>query len=129
VGRQLRQRPISSLATAITRRCPACGQGKLYASYLKVADRCSVCDLSLADHDTGDGPAVFVILPVGFITVGLAFWFEATFMPPTWLHLVIWLPVILGLSLGLLPILKAWLIAQHYRHELPGDGAVGSDRT
>ena len=127
VGRQLSQAGISSLAAAIGRRCPACGQGKLYASYLKVAERCSVCDIFLGDHDSGDGPAFFVILPVGFIVVGLAFWFEASFAPPYWLHLVIWLPVTLALSLVMLPPLKAWLIAQHYRHKLPSDRLAGDD--
>jgi uncharacterized protein (DUF983 family) len=127
VGQQLTTREISSLAAAIGRRCPACGRGKLYASYLKVAARCLVCDISLGDHDSGDGPAFFVILPVGIIVVGLAFWFEATFAPPYWLRLVIWLPVTLALSLVLLPPLKAWLIAQHYRHNLPSDRLVGND--
>ena len=35
-----------------------------------------------------------------------------------WVHMVLWLPLILGLSLGLLPLLKAWMVAQYYRHDL-----------
>jgi len=125
VGRQLSQ-PVSSLAAAIGRRCPACGQGKLYSAYLKVADRCTVCGLDLKQQDSGDGPAVFVIMLVGFIVVGLALWVEVRFTPSYWLHMVIWLPLTLVLSLGMLPVLKAWMIALHYRHNLldqrPGDG-------
>lgn len=117
MGRQLSQ-PVSSLAAAIGRRCPACGRGKLYSSYLKVADSCTVCGLDLKRQDSGDGPAVFVIMLVGFIVVGLALWVEVRFTPPYWLHLVIWLPLTLALSLGMLPLLKAWLIAQHYRHNI-----------
>ncbi len=124
MGRQLSQ-PISSLAAALGRRCPACGQGKLYVSYLKVADQCTVCGLDLKKQDSGDGPAVFVIMLVGFVVVGLALVVEVQLTPPYWLHLVLWLPLTLLLSLGLLPVLKAWLIAQHYRHNLldrrPGD--------
>ena len=55
VGRQL-SRPAPTLGVALRRRCPACGQGKLYSSYLKVADRCSVCGLDLKRQDSGDGP-------------------------------------------------------------------------
>ena len=62
---------------------------------------------------------------VGFIVVGLALWVEVRFMPPYWLHLAVWLPLILLLSLSMLPVLKAWLVAQHYRHNIldrrPGD--------
>ena len=109
---------VSRLAAALGRRCPACGEGRLYVSYLKVADRCPVCDLDFHAEETGDGPAVFIILIVGFIVVGLALWLEMTLSPPMWLHMVLWLPLILGLSLGLLPLLKAWMVAQHYRHDL-----------
>jgi uncharacterized protein (DUF983 family) len=125
VGRQL-SHPVSPIAAALGRRCPGCGQGKLYGSYLKVADRCTVCGLDLKEQDSGDGPAVFVIMLVGFIVVGLALVVEVQLTPPYWLHLVIWLPLTLLLSLSLLPVLKAWLIALHYRHNLldprPGDG-------
>lgn len=112
------KRDVSRLAAALGRRCPACGEGHLYVSYLKVVDRCPVCDLDLHSHDSGDGPAVFIILIVGFVVVGLALWLEMTLSPPMWVHMVLWLPLILGLSLGMLPLLKAWMVAQYYRHGL-----------
>ena len=125
MGWQLSERRVSTLAAALGRRCPACGKGRLYRSYLKIAERCPVCGLDLARHDTGDGPAVFVILLVGFAVVGLALWVEVRFQPPYWMHLTLWLPLTLALSLALLPPLKAWLVAQAYRHDLlrqrPGD--------
>jgi uncharacterized protein (DUF983 family) len=105
----------------LRRRCPACGKGRLYESYLKVAGRCAVCDLDLGSQDSGDGPAVFIIMFVGFVVVGLALWVEVAFAPPMWLHLSAWIPLIVGLALVLLPPLKAWLIALHYRHDLLGE--------
>ncbi len=110
--------PLSSLRAGLGRRCPRCGEGRLYAAYLKVAKRCSVCGLNLAGHDAGDGPAVLVSLITGFVVVGAALLVEVRFTPPYWLHMVLWAPSILALSLGLLPVTKAWLIAQHYRHDL-----------
>ncbi|HEX9648018.1 MAG TPA: DUF983 domain-containing protein [Alphaproteobacteria bacterium] len=120
VGRQLRG-AISPLSAALRRRCPRCGEGRLFAGYLTVAERCEVCDLDLRRQDTGDGPAVFVILLLGFIIVGLALAVEVRVAPPYWLHLILWLPLTIGLALVMLPPLKAWLIAQHYRHDLLDD--------
>ena len=53
---------------------------------------------------------------VGFIVVGLALFVEFTFHPPYWLHAVLWIPLVLGLSIGLLRPLKGLMIAQQYRH-------------
>ena len=52
---------------------------------------------------------------VGFIVVGLALVVEFTLHPPYWLHAVLWIPLVLGLSIGLLRPLKGLLIAQQYR--------------
>ena len=56
-------------------------------------DRCEVCGLDLRAHDAGDGAAVGVILLLGAIVVGLAFWVEFRFSPPLWLHAILW-PVV-----------------------------------
>ena len=48
-------------------RCPNCGEGPLFAGFLKVSPRCEACGLDLAKADSGDGPAVFVILIAGFV--------------------------------------------------------------
>jgi len=53
---------------------------------------------------------------VGFIVVGLALFVEFTFSPPYWVHAILWIPLVIGLSLGLLRPLKGFLIAQQYRH-------------
>ena len=58
---------------------------------------------------------------VGAVVIGMALWVEVTFHPPHWLHLVIWTPVIIGLSVFLLHPMKALLIALQYRHKA-GEG-------
>jgi uncharacterized protein (DUF983 family) len=89
-------------------RCPRCGAGKLYAGFLTLAPRCTSCDLDYAFIDAGDGPAVFVILIVGFIVMAAALYTEVKFRPP------IWLPLVVGLSLGLLRPIKGILVALQY---------------
>jgi uncharacterized protein (DUF983 family) len=54
---------------------------------------------------------------VGFIVVGLALFVEFTFHPPYWVHVVLWVPLVLGLSLGLLRPLKGLMIAQQYKQK------------
>jgi len=119
--------PVSPLVAGLTCRCPRCGRGRLFAGFLSVADRCQVCGLDLRTQDTGDGPAVFVIMALGFVVVAAALWLELAFKPPLWLHLVIWLPVTVAGALALLRPFKAVLIALHFRHGLmqPPDHRAG----
>ncbi len=106
----------SSLEVALKRRCPRCGEGRLYKSFLTIADKCDRCDLDFSELDSGDGPAVFIIMIAGFVIVGLALYVEVAYRPDYWVHAVLWLPLGVLLPLALLPVLKAWLVAQQFRH-------------
>jgi uncharacterized protein (DUF983 family) len=109
-------RRVSPFTAGFRRCCPRCGRGRLFQSYLKVAPQCGECDLDFAAHDAGDGPAVFVILILGFIVVGLALWVDLTYRPPLWFHAILWSTLILGGTLTMLPVLKALLIALQFKH-------------
>lgn len=106
----------SPFSTGLRCRCPACGKGRLYNGVLTVAPKCESCGLDLSAHDSGDGPAVFVIFILGFVVVGAAFVVEMTFEPPLWVHAAIWIPVIIGLAILLLRPAKAIMVALHYKH-------------
>jgi len=106
----------SLLFVALRCRCPRCGQGRLYRSILEVRARCEHCDLDLAGNDAGDGAAALVILVLGAIIVGLAFWTEFRFAPPLWVHAILWPVVTVPLAIALIRPAKAALIAMQYRH-------------
>lgn len=109
--------PTPSLfQVAIACRCPRCGSGKLFRGLLEVRDRCDVCGLDLRAHDAGDGAAVGVILVLGAIIVGLAFWVEFRFSPPLWLHAVLWPVVTIPLAVLMMRPAKAALVALQFRH-------------
>lgn len=110
--------PTSPWRAGLLCRCPRCGEGPLFAGLLTVAPLCDGCGLDLAAQDSGDGPAVFVILVLGALVVGLALAVELIFAPPLWLHMVLWPPVILIGAVALLRPFKATLIAFQYRHRL-----------
>ena len=63
---------VSMARAALGCRCPRCGEGPLFAGLLRVRPTCAICGLDLSAQDAGDGPAVFVILFLGLIVVGLA---------------------------------------------------------
>ena len=108
---------VSPFRAGLLCRCPHCGQGRLYQGFLTLREACSVCGTELRARDTGDGPAVFIVLIVGFIVVALALIVETAYAPPLWLHALLWLPLILGLSLGLLRPFKATFYALQQRHK------------
>src|SRR5947199_8148921 len=109
---------VSPVRAALWCRCPRCGEGRLFTGLLNVRPSCPACGLDLSAQDAGDGPAVFVILFLGLIVVGLAAIVEIKFTPPIWVHLVLWTPLILGGAILMLRPLKAGLIALQYKHNL-----------
>lgn len=109
--------PVDPIAAGLKGRCPRCGEGRLFSGLLSLGKRCGSCGLDYSFADAGDGPAVFVILIVGFIVVGLALWLEVSFAPPLWLHLVLWIPLVLVLSLTALRLAKGVLVTLQYRNK------------
>jgi uncharacterized protein (DUF983 family) len=101
-------------STGLRGRCPRCGRGRLFEGFLNVAPRCGPCGLDLGFADAADGPAVFVILLVGFAVAAAALIVEIGFMPPIWVHVMLWGPLVIILSLGLLRPLKGVLIAVQF---------------
>lgn len=111
-----RYAPVTPQKAALGACCPRCGQGKLFDGLTKLKPRCSSCGLDYSFADTGDGASIFVILIADFLVVGLAVWSEITYSPPVWLHILLWGPLAIGLSLWLLRTIKALLIFQVYHH-------------
>ncbi|TNE59593.1 MAG: DUF983 domain-containing protein [Alphaproteobacteria bacterium] len=95
-------------------RCPRCGQGRLFKGFLKFAPECSHCELDFAAGDTADGPAVAIMFVVGTVVVGGALFVEIVYMPPMWVHMALWGPLTLLLSVGLLRPLKGVTFALQY---------------
>ena|SRR5690606_26679884 len=109
--------PVDPVRAGLSGRCPRCGEGRLFSGFLKLAKRCANCGLDYGFADAGDGPAVFVILIIGFVVVGLALWLDVTFSPPLWVHLLLWVPLTIVLSLAALKLIKGVLIALQYRNK------------
>jgi uncharacterized protein (DUF983 family) len=109
--------PVEPIAAGRKGRCPRCGKGHLFAGFLTVAPRCEACGLDYSFADAADGPAIFVMLIIGFVIVGLALWVEVTRNPPLWLHFVLWIPLVFVLCLPALRLAKGVLIALQYANK------------
>lgn len=118
--------PVDPIKVGLQGCCPRCGRGKLFDGFLKIKPSCSACGLDYAFADAGDGPAVFVMLIVGFLIMGLALWFDSLFSPPVWLHALIWLPLAVIVSLVLLRKLKGIMVALQYRNNA-SEGRIDHD--
>jgi uncharacterized protein (DUF983 family) len=115
---------VSPFLAGLRCRCPRCGTGALYDGVLTVRDSCADCGFDLKAQDAGDGPAVFVILILGFVVVGLAAFVELKFEPPLWVHAVLWPGLIIAGAIAMLRIFKATLIALQFRHRASGGDAL-----
>lgn len=109
--------PVPPVGAAMRGRCPRCGNGALFSGFLDTAPSCKACGLDYRFIDSGDGPAVFIILIVGFVIVGLALFVEVSYQPPLWLHALLWLPLTLILCIGSLRPLKGLMIGLQYKHK------------
>jgi len=108
---------LSPYLAGVRGRCPNCGEGRLFDGFLKVAPACQVCGFDLARADSGDGPAVFIILIAGFAVAFAALFVEVAYRPPMWVHLIVWLPLATGLCIGLLRPMKGLLLAAQFANK------------
>ncbi|OCW55622.1 DUF983 domain-containing protein [Hoeflea olei] len=118
--------PVDPVSVGLRGRCPRCGEGALIEGLLRVKPKCGICGLDNSFADAGDGPAVFVILIIGFVVVGLALWLEVNYSPALSVHLILWIPLATVLSLTLLRALKGLMIALQYRNKA-AEGRIDSD--
>ena len=106
-----------SALRGIACKCPRCGKGGIYAGFLTLRPHCEACGLDFAFMDSGDGPAIFIIMIAGAIVVAAALIVEVKYQPPLWLHAALWLPLTAAITLLPLRSMKSLLIALQYHHK------------
>jgi uncharacterized protein (DUF983 family) len=100
--------------------CPSCGQGKLYKSYLKQVDTCSVCHEDLGRIRADDGPAWLTIFIVGHLLAPLII-FAMVYSSYSDVTLAIaFVLLAMGLCLSILPFAKGLFIAFVWRTKCEG---------
>ena len=108
----LRSRTIvAAVRRGFVCRCPKCGGAKLFRSFLQPVDACHECGQDWRIRTADDFPPYLVILFVGHIVAPGMIGMESGWHPPLWVHLSVWLPLVLLLSLLLIQPMKGVVIA------------------
>ena len=114
-----KRRAMPAIGRGLRKRCPNCGRGKLFTRYLKVTPTCPHWQEDLSHHRADDAPPYLTIVLIGHIIVPAILFVETRWPLPTLTHLAIWLPLVLLLSLTLLPMMKGavvglqWAVRMH----------------
>ena len=95
-------------------KCPECGHGHLFDSFLKVAPACAACATELHHHRADDLPPYLVILIVGHLIGYGILMSETRFEMALWTHLALWPLLTLVLCLGLLQPVKGAVVGLQY---------------
>ena len=82
-----------AMGRGVRNRCPVCGQGRVFAGFLRVVPECEVCRAPLGRLRADDAPPYFVIFIAGHLLIPPVLWVEKAYQPPMWLHMVVWLPL------------------------------------
>ncbi len=92
-------------------KCPLCGAGALFKSYLVRQDVCPSCGESFEGLDADDGPAWLTIGLVAPLVVPLLIFLERGELMPYWREAGILIIVTIASALFFLPISKGFFIA------------------
>ena len=118
-------RPLwPAVRNGLRHRCPACGAGSLFSSYLKVAPHCDQCGEALHHQRADDGPAYLTILivchVVGFLIHPMS---SGTDLSPGVVSLIL-CGLAVPLSLILLPRMKGVMVGIQWAKRMHGFGTV-----
>lgn len=104
-------------------RCPVCGEGRVFNGFLTLAPGCPHCGTDFSHLRADDAPPYIVIFIVGHLLLPPIFWVEKAWMPPMWLHMVVWLPLFALISTLMLRPVKGAVLGWMIRLGPVGDGA------
>ena len=114
-----------NLALALRRgllgRCPNCGRGALFHSYLGLNRRCPACDEDLSAERADDAPA-FITLLLGCFVGGFGILVSNIFWPDSSLVVtaLVWLVVTAAVTLLVLPRIKGAVVAGEWALRMHG---------
>jgi uncharacterized protein (DUF983 family) len=100
----------------------------MFTGFLAVAEKCPECGEALHHHRADDAPPYLTILATGHIVVPMIISTEVAYAPPTWVHMSLWIPLVLGVSLFLLPRFKGAVIALQWALLMHGFGPDEAQR-
>jgi len=103
-------------------RCPHCGEGKLFGTFLKPVHACQACGEEMHHQRADDLPPYLVIFITGHIVLGAYLIFEELVVLNTWQHLAIWAPLTIIMAFVLMQPVKGAVIGLQWANFMHGFG-------
>jgi len=95
-------------------KCPRCGQGRVFARWLKPRERCPICTLDLTPQRADDFPAYISMLVTGHLMAPLIIALSLDFDLGPIAMMAILVPLALVMMLGMLQPAKGAVIATQW---------------
>ena len=111
---------LTAMVNGAKHKCPNCGKGRLFRSFLKTNHVCEVCNLEFHHHRADDAPPYFTIVIVGHFIVSGVLALEVALKPPLWVHMLLWLPLTIVFSLALLGPIKGAVVGLQWSKYMHG---------
>lgn len=108
-------------------RCPACGEGRLFRGYLRVADHCPACGEELHHQRADDGPAYLTILLVSHLGAPLLLACYIAWRPTAMTMIFSFGLGAVVLSLLLLPRIKGAMVGLQWARRMHGFGGPAAE--
>jgi len=120
-NRDQTSRPVKqALLLGLRCKCPACGEGRLFARFLKPAQHCTSCGQSFIGHQADDFPAYIVILLLGHILIPVMIEVNHAFAIPLLWQSIIWPVFALLLAIGMIQPVKGAVIGLQWAKRMHG---------
>lgn len=117
----LPDRPVRpALLRGLRGRCPRCGEGELFAGFLRSAASCRSCGQSFENHEAHDFPAYIVILVLGHILVPTMISVNVAFQIPVGWQAILWPVITVILALAMIQPVKGAVITYQWARRMHG---------
>lgn len=104
----------------VLRKCPRCGEGRLFRAWLKSVDTCPACKQDWSIHRADDFPAYIAILVTGHLLAPVMIALSLDYALTPVVILAILLPLSVAMMLAMLQPAKGAVIAAQWWHGLHG---------
>ncbi len=104
--------------------CPACGEARLFARFLKPQSPCPACGQDWSHHSADDFPAYLVILLLGHLLLPIVIEVNHLFAPGMFTQMILWPVLAATLALLLIQPAKGAVIAFQWARRMHGFAAA-----
>ena len=128
ISAETAERPLKpAMLRGFRNRCPACGEGRLFARFLKATPACGSCGEDMTRHAADDLPPYLSIIVTGHVVVPLVLEAEMAFQPSMTFHMITWPLVTLVMATALIQPFKGAVIGLQWAYRMHGFGSGGSN--